>query len=121
MTLTDELQDPKSEKLALLSAMLGITEHKHRVYTGADICIKCGLEVYVDGLYSLEKAHSPCPCPDPITTDLRIIAWQVRDKMVEMGLVAQFECKLEDLPWAYNETPTDWIEAGLAVFKEKKK
>lgn len=128
MTLTENLQDPKSKDLALLSAMLGTTNCQHTI--SDRMCTKCGQGCG-------PKITFACYCPDPITTDLRILAWQVKDKMVEMDLAVEFVLQLESLhddyvtkpkniyssfwQWCIHIcTPEDIIEAGLTVYQESK-
>ncbi len=118
----------KSEKLALLSEMLGIEKQHtsgpeeckvilHKNGTGSDVvCGKCGKNV---------KNCLPCRYPDPITTDLRILAWQVRDKMgFKSGRAEMFDAwenKVEEYVMSgeelRDETPEDWVEAGIEVYK----
>lgn len=121
MTLEQELQDPKSEKLKLLSEMLGLWPfcNIHKDHDNQDqwYCIKCG-EITAN-------SGRKCLYPDPITTDLCILAWQVCEKILELGLLEQWSDQIPILVYENNErmmaTPTDWIEAGITVFKESKK
>ena len=128
-TLTQKLQDPQSEELALLSEMLhGNIKHmhdftenhstcRHGGIMSSYLCLKCDTEDLN------RKPSNPCLYPDPITTDLRLLAWEVFDKMVELRLLTKWQDWMIEnaiVPVSRKDNPHNWINAGISVFKRSK-
>ncbi len=122
--LEQELKDPKSKKLAVLSEMLGLDWRDPRKTIWDD-----DKDTWID--------NKNWNMPMAITTDLRIPAWQVRDKMAEkqsdritykqtlwdiwykhtLDRSTNYDDFYRWMMWDMN--PTDIINAGLTVYRSK--
>jgi hypothetical protein len=61
---------------------------RHRLFPGAEVCIKCKKTVW-DGEKYTPEMDNPCPIPDTFTGSLGDLAFELRDKACKLPLDEQ--------------------------------